>query len=74
MANRKQPERWESTMLAGFMAIVGTMFLFEKLAPLFRMGAFSFSAVLHTAPMLVVAFAVSLIVVDRSVGEAGPHE
>ncbi len=74
MANRKQPERWESSVLAGFMAIVGTLFLLDKLRPLIHLGSFPLGAVLHTAPLLVAAFAVGLMLMDQSVGEGGQHE
>lgn len=73
MANRKQPERWESGVLAAAMAVVGTLFLFDKLGSLMRTGLISFAAVLHSAPILLVAMGVSLLLAEPGVPSASPH-
>ena len=60
MAN-KQPDRWESSILAAAMAVAGSLFLFDKLGTLVRTGLFSFGTVLHSAPQLLVVLGVSLM-------------
>ena len=51
MARQKQPDRYESLILAAALAAAGTLFLFDKL------GAF---AILHLAPAFLVGVGVAL--------------
>ena len=60
MAGRNQPDRWESLILAGALAIAGTWLLFDKLAFLVRNLDLS-QAIGHDSPALLVAVAVGLI-------------
>jgi hypothetical protein len=60
MARRNQPDRWESLILAGALAVAGTWFLFEKCAFLVRNLDLA-RAILHASPALLVGVAVSLI-------------
>jgi len=63
MAARNQPDRWESLIFAGALAIAGTWLLFDKLAFLVRNLDLS-QAMGHASPALLVAVAVSLILVS----------
>jgi len=65
MANRKQPDRWESSIIAAFMALAGTLFLFDKLGYFMRTGLISLSSALHAAPMFLVVLGVSLMLADQ---------
>jgi len=67
MAKRKQPERWESTMLAAVLAVAGTLFLFDKLSSLMRISSLSLQTIGHVAPVLLIAMAVSLMQADQRV-------
>jgi len=68
MANRKQPERWESLMLAGAMATAGTLFAFDKLGSLVHTGLLSFATILHAGPLLLIVAGISLMVADQNLG------
>jgi hypothetical protein len=70
MANRKQPDRWESSMLAAVLAVAGTLFLFDKLGSLMHAGLLSFNTVMHSAPLLLAVLGVSLILADQGAGTA----
>jgi hypothetical protein len=59
MARKNQPDRWESLILAGALAVAGTWLLFDKLAPL--MHNIELSRALHAAPAILVGVAVSLL-------------
>jgi len=82
MAKGKQPERWESTMLAAVLAVAGSLFLFDKLSSLMRNIAVPFGAIGHAAPLLLVVMAVSLMLADQNTAtdarephaKAGHHE
>jgi hypothetical protein len=65
MAKRKQPERWESTMLAAVLAVAGSLFLFDKLSSLMRISSLSLQAIGHAAPLLLIVMAVSLMLADH---------
>ena len=56
---------WESSLLAAALAVVGTLFLFDKLGSLMQ-NNFSFDALVHTAPALIVVLGVSLLLADQS--------
>jgi len=70
MANRKQPERWESSMLAAVLAVAGTLFLFDKLGSLMQAGLLCFNTVMHSARLLLVVLGVSLVLADPGAGTA----
>lgn len=62
MAYNKQPDRWESSLLAAAMAVGGAPFLFDRLGALVNSGLLTLSMVLHAAPiLLVVAGAIVLL-------------
>ena len=73
MAKRKQPDRWESTMLAAVLAVAGSLFLFDKLSSLMRNSSLSLQTIGHAAPLLLVVMGVSLIFADQSVA-SDPRE
>ena len=65
MASKKQPPRWEATLLAAVMAVAGAPFLFDKLGSLVRTGTLSFPAILHSTPVLLVAVGAILLLADQ---------
>jgi hypothetical protein len=67
MANGKQPDRWQSSLLAAAMAVAGTLFLFDKLGSLMRTGLFSFNTVLHASPIFLAVLGLSLWLAQPSV-------
>jgi hypothetical protein len=62
MAKQKQPERWESVIVAAAMAVAGTLFMFDKLGSLVHSGMLSSS--LHAGPVLVVVLGLGLWLAD----------
>lgn len=72
MAGKNQPDRWESLILAGALAVVGTWFLFDKFASLVHDLDLS-QAILHASPALLVAMAVSLILVSAGEPDGTSH-
>jgi|HubBroStandDraft_6_1064221.scaffolds.fasta_scaffold545695_3 hypothetical protein len=66
MANKNRRNCWESSLLAGALAVAGTLFFLDKLGSLMPSGAFSLEAVVHSAPMLVVVLGVGLLLADQS--------
>ncbi len=72
MANRKQPDRWESLLLAAAMAVAGTLFLFDKLGSLMRADFLSFNRVLHASPLFLLVLGVSLLWADQGAASAKP--
>lgn len=74
MAKRKQPDRWESTMLAAVLAVAGSLFLFDKLSSLMRNSTLSLQTIGHCAPLLLVVMAVSLITADQGALASDPRE
>ena len=69
MARRNQPDRWESLILAGALAVAGTWFLFDKLARL--MHNIELSRVLDAAPAILIVVAVSLLLATEGTEPAG---
>ncbi len=65
MTQKNQPERWEATLLAVAMAVAGAPFLFDKLGALVRTSILSVPAILHSAPVLLVAVGAILLLADR---------
>ena len=64
MAQKNQPDRWESLILAAALAVAGTLFMFDKLGCFIQRGNFLSHSFLHSAPMFLVVMGVSLIVAD----------
>lgn len=64
MAQKNQPDRWESLILAAALAVAGTLFMFDKLGSFMRTSNFLSHAFLHCAPVLLAVIGVSLIVAD----------
>ena len=67
MAQKTQPDRWESLLLAAALAVAGTLFMFDKLGCFIQRGNFLSHAFLHSAPMFLVVIGVSLMVADLGV-------
>jgi len=81
MNNRKQPDRWESTMLAIVLAMAGTLFVFDKLSSLMQISIFSVHNIEHAAPLFLFVMAFSLMLADQTTvaasegrAKAGHHE
>lgn len=70
MASKNQPDRWEATLLAAVMAVAGVPFLFDRLGSLVRTSVFSFPAVVHSAPVLLVAVGAILLLADQDASHA----
>lgn len=64
MAQKNQPDRWESLILAAALAVAGTLFIFDKLGSFIANSNFLSHAFLHSAPMFLVVMAVSLVVAE----------
>ena len=64
MAQKTQPDRWESLILAAALAVAGTLFIFDKLGSFIRATSFVSHAFVHSAPMFLVVVGVSLMVAD----------
>ena len=60
MARKNQPDRWQSVVFAGVLAVAGTWLLFDKLA-FFMRNLDLTQTIGHASPALLVAVAVSLI-------------
>jgi len=74
MKNRKQPDRWESMMLAVILAVAGTLFLLDKLGTLMRHGSVTVLSLAHAAPLFLAVMAVSLLVAEQASPAAGSQE
>jgi len=64
MAQKNQPDRWESLILAAALAVAGTLFIFDKLGSFMRTSNFLSYAFLRSAPMFLIVIGVSLMVAD----------
>jgi len=64
--NQKQPKRWQSSLLAAALAFAGTPLLFDRLVSLVRSGFLSYPAILHSAPVLLVAVGLVLVLAEDS--------
>jgi hypothetical protein len=67
MANQKQPDRLQSSLLAALLAVAGSLFFFDKLDELFQTIHFSWPRILHLAPAFLVFVAIVLTLADRNV-------
>lgn len=65
MTKQKQPERWESAIVAAAMAVAGTLFMFDRLGSLVRSGMLSWQTTVHAAPVLVVVLGLGLLLADQ---------
>ena len=65
MKNNRQPDRWESSIIAAALAVAGTLFLSDKLACLLFIGNTFMHFVQHTAPVMLVALGLTLLVADQ---------
>jgi len=72
MANGKQPDRWQSSLLASAMAVAGSLFLFDKLGSLMRTGLFSFNTVLHASPIFLAVLGLSLWLAHPNTSATAP--
>ncbi len=66
MTNSNQPDRWEASLLAATMAVVGAPFLFGKLASLVHSGFLTVSLVLHATPVLLIVAGAIVLLTDPS--------
>jgi hypothetical protein len=66
VANRKQPERWEASLLAAFLSIAGTWFLLDRLGCHAWRNLVSVETVPHFSLALLVVVGVNLLWADRN--------
>jgi hypothetical protein len=71
MNNKSRRNCWEAPLLAAALAVVGTLFSFDKLGSLVRNSNLSFEAILHTAPVLVIVLGVGLLLAEQI---SAPHK
>ena len=71
MAGKTQPDRWEATWLAAGMAVAGAPFLFGRLGSLMQTSFLSVAAFLHSAPVLLVAVGVVLLLAEQGALTSG---
>ena len=63
MPNRNQPDRWESSLLAGVMAVVGSIFLLDRLGILTKCPVISMNqAVSPFASVFLVLIGLTLLI------------
>ena len=72
MANPKQPERWEASLLAALLSIAGTLFLLHRLGPHAGGSLVALEAAPHFSLGLLVVVAVNLLWADRSSPRTDP--
>jgi hypothetical protein len=73
MAQKTQPDRWESLILAAALAVAGTLFIFDKLGSFIGTSHFVSHAFVHSAPMFLAVMGVSLMVADIGTVRARNH-
>ncbi len=74
MANKNQPERWESVIFAAALALAGTLFLFDKLGAFSWMSMVFSQDVLHFAPVFLAVIGVSLVLADGGPKSEGRNQ
>lgn len=74
MANKNQPERWESVIFAAALALAGTLFLFDKLASFPWMSTLLSQDVLRFAPVFLAVIGVSLVLADPGAKSEGRNQ
>ena len=72
MQTQNHKERWEASMLATAMALVGGAFLFDKLGTLVRASIVSFQAAFQSSPVLLVVVIACLLLALFRVATAKP--
>jgi hypothetical protein len=72
MNNRRQPERWESVLLAGVMAAAGNLFLLDKLSVPVSSNIFSLGVFLHSGPGLLDPAGIIVWLAHNSNAEGQP--
>ena len=72
MNSKRQPERWESVLLAGVMAVAGSLFLLDKLSLLVSSNIFSLDVFLHSGPGLLAVAGITVWLADNSNAEGQP--
>jgi hypothetical protein len=72
MQNQNHKERWEASMLATAMALVGGAALFDKLGTLVRASIISFQSAFHSSPVLLVVVIAGLLLALYRVATAEP--
>jgi len=65
MQTQKQPDRWESSIIAAALAVAGTLFLSDKLGSLMFASNLLLHVVQRTAPVLLVALGLTLLFADH---------
>lgn len=70
--NRTSRERWEASLLASAMAVVGGTVLFDKLGSLVRSSILSFQVAFHSSPKLLVMASTCLLLALYWVATAEP--
>jgi len=70
MAQKNQPDRWESLILAAALAVAGTLFIFDKLGSFIVTSSFLAHAFLHSAPMFLAVIGLSLMVAEAGTTRA----
>jgi len=74
MQRNHQRDRREATLLAVAMAIVGGLFLFDKLGILIRTSILSFELMWHSSPVLLVALGACVLLLAGHVTAPEPEE
>jgi hypothetical protein len=70
--NHGNRDRWEASLLAAAMAVLGGTFLFDKLGSLVRTSILSFQVAFHSSPVLLVVVGTCLLLVLYRVATAEP--
>jgi hypothetical protein len=72
VANRKQPERWEASLLAALLSIAGTWFLLDRLGGHAWRSLVSVGVAPHLSLALLVVVGVNLLWADRNAPRTDP--
>jgi hypothetical protein len=72
MENQNHRDRWEASLLAAAMAVLGGSILFDKLGSLVRTSILSFQVAFHTSPTLLLVVSACLLLALYRVATAEP--
>jgi hypothetical protein len=72
MEDQNHRERWEASLLAAAMAVLGGSILFDKLGSLVRTSILSFQVAFHTSPALLLVVGGCLLLVLYRVATVEP--
>jgi hypothetical protein len=72
MENQNHRDRWEASLLAAAMAVLGGSILFDKLGSLVRTSILSFQVAFHTSPILLVVGGACLLLALYRVATVEP--